>query len=114
MSARRESVLESWTIKWARVRGIVVAKLTQVDGIPDRIFFVPGGSPIIIEFKRIGKLGKGLQEHTQPWYLTTLIAAGYRTYTCDTKEQFLEIMKEYESCRLKSSIKNHVLSKMKT
>lgn len=105
MVGRRESVLESWAIKWARVRGIIVAKLTQVDGIPDRIFFVPGGSPIIVEFKRIGKLGKELQEHTQPWYLSALIAAGYRTYTCDTNEQFLEIMKEYESCRTKRSRK---------
>lgn len=103
---RRESVLEAWAVnKWARPRGIVVAKLSEVAGIPDRIFFVPGGKPIIIEFKKEGKTGKNLQEYTQPWYLKTLIAAGYRAYTCDTKEQFLEIMKRYDKCRMKESLK---------
>ena len=102
---RRESALEAWCVKWARIRGIIVAKLTQVDGIPDRIFFVLGGSPVIIEFKKKGKLGKGLQEHTQPWYLKTLLAAGYRTYICDTKKQFLEIMKRYEKCQMKENLK---------
>lgn len=100
---RCESVLESWAVSWARVRGIIVAKLTQVDGIPDRIFFVPGGSPVIIEFKKQGATGKRSRKVTQPWYLQTLLAAGYRVYTCDTKEQFLELMKEYESCRMKKS-----------
>lgn len=84
---------------WARFRGIVVAKLSEVDGIPDRIFFVPGGAPIIVEFKRQGKLGKGLQEDTQPWYVAALNKAGYRAYYCDTKDQFREIMEEYKECR---------------
>ncbi len=96
---RLESSLESWACAWARFRGIVVAKLTQCNGIPDRIFFVPGGTPIIIEFKRLGKRGKKLQEATQPWYVEELKRNGYWAYFCETKEQFREIMKEYEKCR---------------
>jgi hypothetical protein len=98
--ARRESALEQWACSWARFRGIVAAKLSEVDGIPDRIFFVPGGSPVIVEFKKVGKKGKGLQGATQPWYRAALLAAGYRTYHCDTKDEFREIMKEYKECRI--------------
>ena len=99
MTTRRESVLEQWAVKWARVRGIVVAKLTGLDGVPDRIFFPPGGSPVIGEFKREGKTGKALQAATQPWYLARLRADGYEAHRWDTREAFLETMKEYESCR---------------
>ncbi len=94
-------------MRWARTRGIVVAKLTQVDGIPDRIFFVPGGSPVIVEFKAPSVHGRALQALTQPWYAATLIAAGYVVQQCDSRAQFLEVMKEYEQCRI------NVLSKIK-
>jgi hypothetical protein len=90
--AKRESALEAWAVAWARFRGMVVAKLTGLDGVPDRIFFAPGGRPVIVEFKRVGKHGKRLQAETQPWYLATLTAAGYRVFVVDTKEQFLEVM----------------------
>jgi hypothetical protein len=89
---RRESALETRAVAWARFRLIIVAKMTGVDGIPDRIFFVPGGIPVIIEFKKKGKRGKKLQEKTQPWYVAELLKAGYKTYFCETWEQFLEIM----------------------
>lgn len=102
---RRESALEAWACSWARFRGIVVAKLTEVAGIPDRIFFVPGSSPIIIEFKKTGKRGEGLQLETQPWYQMALKKAGYRVFYCDTKEEFREIMKEYKECRVPSKTK---------
>lgn len=92
--ARRESALESWAVAWARFRSIVVAKLTEVAGIPDRIFFMPAGVPVLIEFKRLGKVGKGLQADTQPWYRKKLLSQGYRVYQCDSKEQFKRIMKE--------------------
>lgn len=98
--ARLESALESWAVRWARFRGIVAPKLTEVDGIPDRIFFVPGGVPIVVEFKRLGKKGSGLQSETQPWYLKTLLAAGYEVHHCDTKAQFRAIMKRFEKCRM--------------
>jgi hypothetical protein len=92
-------VLESWAVRWARGCGIIRAKLTACDGIPDSIFFIPGGSPVIVEFKKKGKVGSGLQQLTQPWYWKKLTELGYKVYKCDSKEQFLEIMKEYESCQ---------------
>lgn len=85
---RRESVLESFACKWARIRDIVVAKMTEVVGIPDRIFFVPGGKPIIIEFKAEDEVPR----EAQAWYIETMKTAGYRVFHCDTKEKFLKLM----------------------
>lgn len=88
---RRESALEAPSVKWARARGIVVAKMTEVSGIPDRVFFVPGGKPLVIEFKaELEEPGK-----LQNWYLTTIKEAGYRVAYCDTKEKFMDLMAKY-------------------
>lgn len=95
----RESPLESWAVSWARFRGIVVAKLTSADGIPDRIFFVPGGKPVVVEFKAKGKKGERSRAVTQPWYQKRLTELGYEVRSCDTKEQFRLVMKRYEKCR---------------
>lgn len=92
----REGPLEAWAVSYARFRGIVVAKLKECDGIPDRIFFMPGGHPIVVEFKQQGKRGKDLQAETQPWYIKTLAAAGYTVCYCETKDQFRELMKRHE------------------
>lgn len=72
-----------------------MAKLTELDGIPDRIFFVPGGSPVIIEFKKKDKRGKNLQAETQPWYLAKLKEYDYVVSYCETKEEFRQLMKRY-------------------
>ena len=85
---RRESTLESWAVKQCRDRGIVVAKMTECVGIPDRIFFLPGGTPEIVEFKADGEVPEALQS----WYLTTLRKAGYHVSYCDTKEKFIALM----------------------
>jgi hypothetical protein len=88
---RRESALERKAVKYARSRGVVVAKLTRLDGVPDRIFFVPGGKPLIIEFKARGeKPGEA-----QSWYLQKLKEDGYRVAWCDTKEKFLVLMEKF-------------------
>ena len=79
----------------ARWRGIVVAKMTECDGIPDRIFFVPGGECIAIEFKEEGEEGKNKQAVTQPWYLSKLKELGYKAYRIDTREGFPKLMEPY-------------------
>ena len=75
-------------MKFARASGVVVAKLKEVDGIPDRIFFTPR-RPLIVEFKAKDET----PEELQSWYLKTLKAAGYRTAACDTWEEFQELWK---------------------
>ena len=87
--ARRESTLEARAVKWARSNGIVVAKLKECSGMPDRIFFTPN-KPLIIEFKKHGEK----PEELQSWYLTTLMKAGYKVGWCDTWEGFIEAMRK--------------------
>lgn len=88
---RRESALESWACRWSRARGIPTAKLQECTGIPDRIFFVPNGAPVVGEFKA---LDEGLGA-VQDWYYERLTAYGYAMYRFDTKEAFLKVMEKY-------------------
>ena len=84
---RRESALEARCVKYARAFGVVVAKMTECVGIPDRIFFVPGGRPLIVEFKARGLRTKEVQS----WYLKTMIEADYEAHHCDTWEKFMAL-----------------------
>ena len=94
---RRESALEARAVKYARSKGVVVAKLEKLDGVPDRIFFVPGGRPLVVEFK-----ARGLRpEELQSWYIQKLTADGYRVVSCDTWEKFLVLMEKYDRLRLR-------------
>ena len=65
--------------------------MTEVAGIPDRIFFMPKGRPLVIEFKAEKEVPRELQS----WYLTTIKEAGYRVAYCDTKKKFLDLMAKY-------------------
>ena len=87
---RRESALESWAVKWARDHGVQVGKLTECIGLPDRIFFVPGGKPLILEFKDPG--GKGAPSPAQEWHVAKLVEHGYAATFCDSKEEFMRLM----------------------
>ena len=87
---RREASLERWCVRWARARGVVVSKLTDPTGIPDHVFWMPGGRPVLIEFKAVGLEPTQLQEY----YLTEFVGNGYRALSCDNKTLFLEMMKE--------------------
>lgn len=91
LRGRRESALEAWCVKWARARGVQVAKLTELIGVPDRIFFVPGGRPLVPEFKDPG--GGGAAAPAQTWHLQTLRARGYDAPLIDSREAFLAAMK---------------------
>ena len=85
---RKESTLEAWCVKWARSRGIQVSKNTELVGIPDRTFWIPGGKPLVPEFKD----PNGEPSPAQEWHVKTLRAAGYNAPFIDTKEEFLRLM----------------------
>ena len=91
VKARKESALESWCVKWARCRQIPVAKLMECAGMPDRIFFTPGGRPLVPEFKRPD--GKGERRPAQVWYVARLKELGYAAEFVDSKEGFMELMR---------------------
>jgi hypothetical protein len=93
---RREGVLEARCVKLARLHGVLVAKLTELDGVPDRIFFFPSGRPWIIEFKARDEEPVELQA----WYLNELQTIGYNVAWCDTYEEFeklcMAILSKYQ------------------
>lgn len=86
----RESALESWCCRWARARGIVVSKLTDPTGVCDRVFWLPGGRPWLVEFKD-GPTAPG-RAALQGWYREKLARDGYEVDVVSTKERFLEVM----------------------
>jgi hypothetical protein len=88
---RREAALEARCVKWARVKGVQVAKLAECVGMPDRVFFTPGGRPLVPEFKDPG--GKGKVSDAQRWHLTRLRVAGYDAPVIDSWAGFLEAMR---------------------
>jgi hypothetical protein len=90
---RRESVLEARCAKWARAKKLVVAKMTGCAGIPDKVFFVPGGRPFLPEFKRLNV--RPADEGLQTWYAKRLRQLGYDTAVVDTWEYFLKCMAKY-------------------
>ena len=90
--SRREGALERKCVKWARERGVQVGKLTECVGLPDRIFFVPGGRPLVPEFKDPG--GRGELSPAQAWHLHALRERGYTAPVLDSKEKFIAAMAE--------------------
>ena len=67
-----ESTTEETTTNFALDHGVPSEKFGQ-HGYPDRIFFIPGGRPLLIEFKSRGKKPRPLQEHR----INTLLNLGY-------------------------------------
>ena len=64
-----ESSIERKAVKLAKELKIRTTKLnvTNNRGIPDRIFWIPGGRPLLAEFKRPGKEPTKLQARTIKW-----------------------------------------------
>lgn len=91
---RRESALERWAVARARNRGWTVSKVTDPTGFPDHVFWVPGGRPLIVEFKDVkGKTDPG-REELQMYYRRKLKRDGYRTAVVSAKDGWLEIERQ--------------------
>ena len=73
-----ESTLEKRVCGLALQRGVIGLKLNVhgQTGWPDRLFLIPGGRPLFIEFKRPG--GKGVLSPKQIHIHSILRAAGYQ------------------------------------
>lgn len=81
---------------WAEAHGILTTKMNGEghSGMPDRVFWLPGGRPVIIEFKRPGAKASKLQEY----YIGTLARNGYQVGVIDRADVAVEwlerLMKE--------------------
>jgi hypothetical protein len=63
---RLERATETNVVNYAKVRGVESVKLNLQGhcGMPDRMFFIRGGKPLLAEFKKQGKKPTKLQAHT--------------------------------------------------
>jgi len=86
-----EKDIEKSVCGWADEVGIehIKMELKHDVGWPDRMFLVPGGKPVIIEFKRPATAGKddgGVLKGIQKERIKYLIENGYNIYVCDNKD----------------------------
>jgi len=81
MLVRLETDLERAVCTYADKHGILHIKLNLRGrrGFPDRLFFIPGGKPLMIEFKREGEEPRRLQSYIH----SQLVGLGYRVETAD-------------------------------
>lgn len=90
MTVKVEARLERWCVRWARSRGILVSKLTDPTGIPDHVFWVRGGKPVIIEFKA----PSGRTSELQMYYIKQFRQRGYKVAVVDNRKAFERLMTE--------------------
>lgn len=83
-----ESYIERRTCELALELGVDNTKLQKATGYPDRIFWVPGGKPVLIEFKRPGEEPSEIQE-----YIGDLLRRlGYQVEVCDNVDDAIKII----------------------
>lgn len=90
---RRESSIEKAVVNKAAAYGILSVKL-GLEGWPDRIFWLPGGRPFLIEFKRPGETPDPLQLRR----IDILRQLGYQTEVYDeATDAFSAIVRAVEA-----------------
>lgn len=88
-----EKVTETKAKKYAKDRyGVDSMKLGSVYNAdwPDRIFWMPCGRPLLIEFKRLGHKPTPAQAHR----IEELKSKGYNVHVCDTFEHAKRLIDE--------------------
>jgi hypothetical protein len=84
----REATVEKWVVAAAKALGVGSIKLYGVayGGWPDRIFLVPGGKPLFVEFKAPG----GEPTERQRAIHARLREAGYAVEVHDDRDAAVE------------------------
>lgn len=88
--------------------GIVGAKLTTPGrrGYPDRIFWVPGGSPVLVEFKVPG----GELRAEQATRIAELKSLWYTVHVMDDAVQTLRLLIEYAEAAVRDLLSKSRIS----
>lgn len=87
-----EADIEAKAKKWADEHGVLNVKFTPAGqrGFQDRMFFTPGGRPLLVEFKRVGEEPRKLQVYVAD----KLREAGYDVRWTDSAETAIGWLKE--------------------
>lgn len=92
-----EAPCENAVVSWAKKHGIHVRKMNGLgfNHWPDRMFCVPGGKPVFIEFKKPGLRDKPRMGQTvmQNDLREELIAYGYQCHVIDDRNDGIAILR---------------------
>ena len=94
-----ESSIEKKVVKWANARGVDSLKIETSSrvGFPDRMFFVDGGKPLFIEFKKSGKVATKKQAQV----IRDLLLKSYDAIVCDDAgDAIVHLERRMESARV--------------
>ena len=88
----REKAIEAKLTQAAKALGGIAPKFTSpgLDGMPDRIVFLPGGHMAFVEVKAPGKVPRPLQEARH----RMLQKLGFKVFVLDRPEQIGGILDE--------------------
>lgn len=89
-SSEPERNIEARVVRWADQHAVLHTKLNVMlrRGLPDDIFWIPGGRPALLEFKRRGKKPTPLQAYT----IKKLKALGYDVCWFDNSEKAIRYL----------------------
>ena len=90
VNSKSELTVENCVVAWAERYGILHVKLNLQfrRGWPDRMFLIPGGRPLLIEFKRPGKQLELLQAHV----ISKLKALNYDVHWTSKAEEAIYLI----------------------
>lgn len=86
-----ERTIEAAVLRWAKKQKLEHLKLNTMGrrSMPDRLFWVPGGKPVLIELKRPGFEPTKLQMNT----MKKLKGLGYDVIWTDSAETAIEYLR---------------------
>jgi len=84
-----ERDVERKVVAWCKEKGIHQTKLMNMPGYPDRIFWVKGGKPVLIEFKRPGG---GVVSPLQTFIHKQLSVLGYSIHIVSDADEAKKIL----------------------
>ena len=84
-----EKVFERELSKFVEERGGMAVKLLSqfIKGLPDRMFLLPGGAVVFVEFKSTGKRPTKIQSYIH----AKIRALGFLVYVVDSVESYEEV-----------------------
>ena len=87
-----EGVVERAVVRWAEARAIEHTKLNLMGNRswPDRCFWLAGGRPLLMEFKRLGQRPRKQQQAK----IELLKRLGYDVHCIDRKEEGIHILQD--------------------
>lgn len=89
-----EKVFERTLSKYVNDKGGIAVKLLSqfVNGLPDRMYLLPGGRALFVEFKSTGKKPTKIQEHI----IDRIRRVGFTVLVVDSPETWKEAVSEVD------------------